>query len=322
MERGFNNNLIISDGPHIYSNDTIRRRMFFVFIALLPQLLASITVFGRRALLVILLSVVCCIVFELIVDMSRKNIPTMDDFTCVITGMMIAYGLPSNVKLWIVIVADAVAIIVVKGVIHGKGRNLINPAATGLLAVYAGLGKFLELWPAPLVGSSDIPADAAIIPSAYEIMNGAEGVMSTKMELFLGFCPGPLGMVSTVCLLLGCLFLIWRRVIGWVIPVSVLGTCAFMALLAGDNIIVTLCSGGTAFMAMFMATDPVTSPVKRRAQAIYGVMIGLIMMVFRLGTDFIFGGLLAIVVMNLLGLAIDKFFAFEMYKGLRRKRRT
>ena len=319
MERGFNNNLIISEGPHIHSNDSIRRRMFLMFIALLPQMVTSTAIFGKRVLLIIAVSVLCSMVFELFVDMSRKNIPKLDDFTFAITGIIIAFGLPVNVKLWLVVVADAIAIIIVKGVIHGKGRNIINPAATALLVIYAGFSDFLELWPAPLVGSPNVPADADIIPSAFEVMHGAEGVMPTNWEQFLGFCPGPLGMVSIICLLVGGVFLIWRKVIGWVIPVSVLATASFITVLAGRNLITIMCSSGIVFIAFFMATDPVTSPVKGRAQALYGVAIGTIMTVLILGTNAIYGGYLAVIVMNLFGILIDRFFAFEMYKGLRKK---
>ena len=319
MERGFNNNLILNEGPHIYSNDSVRRRMFLMFIALLPQLVASTAVFGKRVLLITIVSVLCSMVFELLVDLSRKNIPKLDDFTFAITGIIIAFGLPVNIKLWLVVVADAIAIIIVKGAVHGKGRNIINPAATALLVIYAFFDDFLELWPAPLVGSPNVPADATIIPSSFEIMHGAEGVMPTNWELFLGFCPGPLGMVSIICLLAGGIFLVWRKVTSWVIPVSVLATSAFIIAVTGRDVITMMCSGGIVFIAFFMATDPVTSPIKGNAQALYGVSIGLVMTVFLIGTNASYGGYIAIIVMNIFSIALDRFFAFERYKGLKKK---
>lgn len=320
MEREFNNNLIMDEGPYIYSTDTVRRRMALLIVSLLPMLVASTAILGKRVLAVVFVSVICCMAFQAVLDLIMRRRPFFDDFTCAVTGIVIACGLPVNVKLWIVVVADAVAILAVKGLIHGRGRNLINPAATGLLVVYAGLFNFLELWPVPSIGDPDIPADVTVIASAADILQGAEGLMPINWELFLGFCPGPIGHVCNIALLAGGIFLIFKRVIGWVIPVSVLITCAVLSVPAGVNIITMLCSGGTMFIAFYMASDPVTSPMKNRAQAVYGVILGIIFMVFRLGTDINYGGYIAIIVMNILGLGIDKFFAFEMYKGIRKRR--
>ncbi len=319
MEREFNNNLIMDNGPHIYSDDSVRRRMALVIIALLPQLLASFAVFGSRSLVIVIVSVIFCMACQLLLDIIRRRRPFLDDLTCVVTGMIIAYGLPSNVKLWIVLAADAAAILIVKGLIRGRGRNLVNPAAFALTFVYAALSGFMELWPAPIIGDPDIPADASVIPDAVDILEGAEGVMPINWELFLGFCAGPLGQVSTIALLAGGLFLIWKRVIAVNIPLSILATCAAISLLAGRDVLTMLCSGGTVFLAFFMAADPVTSPVKGRAQTVYGIMIGIAYMVLRMATHIDYSAYAVLLVMNLLGLLIDKLFDFEWHRG-RKKR--
>lgn len=315
MNTEYNYNLIEMRGPHVLSPWGISKMMAVAAAALIPTLIIGTKVFGPRCISITLYCMLLCLVLEVILNTLLKRSPRNDDYTCVVTGMLIALNMPSNVPWWVVSVACAIAIVIVKGPV-GEGRNIINPACTAVLFVYTCLGQYLSLWPAPRIGSPDIPAGTQLTPSWLEVIGGSQGALPTSWELFLGYAPGAFGCVSAIAIMLGGVFLLWKRVINLIIPVSILVTCAAISFIASINPVSTICSGGIMLGAWFMATDPVTSPTKRRAMAVYGVGIGIITMVIRLMVPFMTEGIYAaIVIMNLLSRKIDMFFIMEKHKS-------
>lgn len=315
MNREYNNNLIEMRGPHVLSPWGISKMMLTVVLALMPTLIVGTKVFGARCLLVTAICVVLCLILETVLNTLMKRQPKTDDFTCIVTGMIIALNMPSNVPLWVAGIACLIAVIVVKGPV-GEGRNIINPACTAVLFVYICLSGYLKMWPAPQIGSPDIPAGAAMVPDWLDVMNGAQGALPTNWELFLGYTPGAFGCVSAIAIILGGVFLMWRRVISFIVPASIIITCAAISFIASVDPVSTVCSGGIMMGAWFMANDPVTSPTKRRAMVVYGVGIGIITMLIRLLVPFITEGIYAaIIIMNLLSEKIDMFFIMEKYKS-------
>ena len=315
MYREYNTNLIEMRGPHVLSPLGIGRRMLAVMFALVPTLVVGATVYGGAAIAITIACMFTCLVFEVLLNLCLKRRPLADDGTCLVTGMIIAFNLPSNVPFWIIIVACAIAIIVVKGPVGDK-RNVINPAATAVCFVFFCLKDYLDLWPVPLIGSPDIPEAAQTAASGLQVMGGASGTMSTNWELFLGFSPGAFGSVSAIAIMLGAAYLIWRRLINFLIPVSILATCAIISLAVGVSPLSTICSGGLMLGACFMATDPVTSPKRYRAMAVYGIGIAIITMAIRIFVPFIDEGVyLGIIIMNLTSPHLDRFFVMEKYKS-------
>lgn len=315
MNREYNTNLIEMRGPHVLSPLGIGRRMIAVMFALVPTLVVGATVYGAAAVAITIASMLICLIFEVLLNLCLKRRPLTDDGMCLVTGLIIALNLPSNVPFWIIVVACAIAIIVVKGPVGDK-RNIINPAATAACFVYICLKDYLDLWPAPLIGSPEIPEAAQTAASGLQVLRGAQGTMSTNWELFLGFSPGPFGAVSAIAIMLGAAYLIWRRLINFLIPLTILAVCMIISLAAGINPLSTIFSGGLMIGACFMATDPVTSPKRYRAMAVYGAGIAIITMAIRLFVPFMVEGIyFAIILMNLTSARLDRFFVMEKYKS-------
>lgn len=315
MKREYNNNLIEMRGPHELVPGGITSRMVMVMIALIPTFLMGCFVFGARCVTVTAFCMLLCLVLEIVTNTLLKKSPRNDDLTCLITGLIIALNMPANVPLWIAAVGCFVAIVLVKGPFR-KRRNIVNPACAGIIVIYAAFRGFMDLWPAPRIGSPSIPADAVLAPSWLDVVKGAEGSLPTNWEMFLGFTPGAIGCVCTIAIIVGAAFLIWRKLINVLIPLSVIGTCAVIAFIASEDPVATITSGGIMMGACMMATDPVTSPTRMRAMTIYGIGIGLITMVIRLTLPVAVDGIyIAILVMNLTSSRIDRFFIMEEYKS-------
>lgn len=315
MYSKYNNNLLEMPGPHVLGARTIGSTMRCVAIALLPQFTVSLYVFGAKCIPLVLASIAACMLFEFLFNLARKKKQTLKDWSAVITGIIIAFNMPAGAPCWLPAVAAFISIIIVKQLFGGIGRNYINPAVTAIVALNFIFPEIMSTWPAPAIGSPDIPAGAQTAATALEVMSGAEGVMPSKWELFLGLCSGNMGEVSALMLLIGGLFLIWKKVISPIIPVSIIGTVIIFSLLAGVNPMVEVCSGAVMLGAFFMAADPVTSPVKSRGMISYGIGIGVITMIIRLYVPGITEGIyIAILIMNLLSQVSDRIFIEEKFK--------
>lgn len=285
--------------------------MLGVCVALVPALLASLYYFGLGAAVVLLTSIASCVFFEWFITMSilRRPHSTIMDGSAILTGILLGFNLPSNLPIWIIVIGALVAIGVGKMTFGGLGQNPFNPALVGRVFLLISFPAQMTTW--PVSGSvAYLDAQTGATPLSlmqWAIQSGNASVLEglpSSLQLALGMQGGSLGEVSAVLLLLGCLFMIWRGIITWHIPVSILLTVAVLSgglHLASDvyaNPLAVLCSGGLMLGACFMATDYVTSPMVPKGQIIYGIAIGVLTVVIRNWGSYPEGMSFAILIMN------------------------
>lgn len=310
--------LIVSPAPHAHSGDSVRKNMLLVIAALLPAYIVSVIEFGWGALITTAISVVACVAFEwLIAKFILKQKPTVCDCSAILTGLLLAFNLPSNLPWWIVIIGALVAIGVGKMTFGGLGQNPFNPALVGRVFLLISFPVQMTTWPRPLgFAGSYVDAETGATPLALlkqGIKGGDSSIVSQLPDLwnaFVGVMGGSLGEVCALALLVGGIFLICTRVITWHIPVSILATVALFAAVTGwcgalpeglttvQYVAMTLCTGGIMLGAFFMATDYVTSPMTPWGKIIFGIGIGLIVMVIRTWGAYPEGMSFAILIMN------------------------
>lgn len=310
--------LIVSPAPHAHSGDSVRKNMLLVIAALMPAYVVSVIEFGWGALITTAISVAACVGFEwLIAKFILKQKPTVCDCSAILTGLLLAFNLPSNLPWWIVIIGALVAIGVGKMTFGGLGQNPFNPALVGRVFLLISFPVQMTTWPRPLgFSGSYVDAETGATPLALlkqGIKGGDSSVVSQLPDLwdaFVGVMGGSLGEVCALALLAGGVFLICTRVITWHIPVSILATVALFAAVTGwcgalpeglttaQYVAMTLCTGGIMLGAFFMATDYVTSPMTGWGKIIFGVGIGLIVMVIRTWGAYPEGMSFAILIMN------------------------
>lgn len=300
--------LIISPAPHAHNNETITSTMMKVLIALVPAYAVSLYFFGLGALIVSLTAVASCVLFEYLIQRYLlKGKTSIFDLSAVLTGLLLAFNLPSNLPIWMIIIGSLVAIGIGKMSFGGLGNNPFNPALVGRVFLLISFPVEMTSWPRPMsnwtIFSSYIDAETAATPLA--MLKGHFGELPSTLDLFLGNMSGSLGEISAVALLLGGLYLIIRKVISWHIPVSILGTVAiFTAILHAVNpelyasAEIHLLTGGLMLGAIFMATDYATSPMNGKAQLIYGIGIGFITVIIRTFGAYPEGVSFAILIMN------------------------
>lgn len=292
--------------------------MLLVIAALLPAYIVSVIEFGWGALITTAISVVACVGFEwLIAKFILKQKPTLCDCSAILTGLLLAFNLPSNLPWWIVIIGALVAIGVGKMTFGGLGQNPFNPALVGRVFLLISFPVQMTTWPRPLgFAGSYVDAETGATPLALlkqGIKGGDSSIVSQLPSLwdaFIGVMGGSLGEVCALALLAGGIFLICTRVITWHIPVSILATVALFAAVTGwcgalpeglttaQYVAMTLCTGGIMLGAFFMATDYVTSPMTPWGKIIFGIGIGLIVMVIRTWGAYPEGMSFAILIMN------------------------
>ena len=298
--------LTISSSPHVHAPVSTRTIMRDVLIALTPALLGSIYFFGFRALMVTLISVAACVFFEWLWCKLRKQQNKLYDLSAVVTGVLLAFVCPVTIPYWCIILGDFFAIIVVKQLFGGIGKNIVNPALAGR--------AFMFSWPALMSNWVKVGFDnAADILSATDAVTAAtplaamhQGQMPTDslLNMFLGNVGGSLGETSVLLLLIGFVYLLARRVLSGRVTFCYLGTVAVICLLfpQGNDpvrwMVAQLCGGGLMLGACFMASDYVTSPVTHWGQALYGVGCGLITVLIRYFGGYPEGVSYAILVMN------------------------
>lgn len=298
----------MSASPHVHSPRTTTTLMLDVILALVPALIWSIYVFGLRALTLTLVSVVSCVVFEYLYRKLMKKPCSLGDLSAVVTGILLAFCLPSTMPYWMVVVGAFFAIVIVKQLYGGLGKNVVNPALAARVFLFLSFSEEMARFDAPRTYGVDAVSGAT--PLAL-LQKGTRPEISL-WDMFLGDMPGCLGEVSVTLLLLGGIYLLVRRVISWHIPVSYLATVALLSLIfhpvGMDGItfmLYELCAGGLILGAFFMATDYVTSPATPRGRLIYGVGCGLITVFIR-SFGYAEGVSFAILIMNLFTLALDK----------------
>lgn len=312
------NKLIVSLSPHVHSGDSIKKNMYGVLIALLPAFIASLLAFGVGALIVTLTSVLACVFFEWAITkyILGKEVVTIFDGSAILTGVLLAFNLPSNLPIWIILLGALFAIGVGKMSFGGLGCNPFNPALVGRVFLLLSFPVQMTSWPQPGLWMEYMDARTGATPLAIikQIAMGNKEALEqlpSAFSLLLGvpsdcqFGAGCLGEVSELALLLGLIYLLWKKIITWHIPVSIIVTVfAFTGImhLVNPNIYVSpifhLCSGGLLLGAVFMATDYVTSPMSKRGMLIYGVCIGLLTVIIRLFGAYPEGMSFAILIMN------------------------
>lgn len=292
--------------------------MLLVIAALLPAYIVSVIEFGWGALITTAISVAACVAFEwLIAKFILKQKPTICDCSAILTGLLLAFNLPSNLPWWIVIIGALVAIGVGKMTFGGLGQNPFNPALVGRVFLLISFPVQMTTWPRPLgFSGSYIDAETGATPLALlkQGLKSGDGSVFSQLpglwDAFTGVMGGSLGEVCAIALLVGGIFLICTKVITWHIPVSILATVALFAAVTGwcgalpeglttaQYVAMTLCTGGIMLGAFFMATDYVTSPMTGWGKIIFGIGIGLIVMVIRTWGAYPEGMSFAILIMN------------------------
>lgn len=292
--------------------------MLLVIAALMPAYVISVAAFGWGALITTAISVAACVLFEwLIAKFLLKQKPTICDCSAVLTGLLLAFNLPSNLPWWIVVIGALVAIGVAKMTFGGLGQNLFNPALVGRVFLLIAFPVQMTTWPRPMgFHTSYVDAETGATPLALmkQIVKGGDNSVINQLpelwDMFAGWIGGSLGEVCALALLIGGIFLIIMRVITWHIPVSILATVALFAAVTGwcgalpegittlQYVAMSLCTGGIMLGAFFMATDYVTSPMTGWGKIIFGIGIGLIVMVIRTWGAYPEGMSFAILIMN------------------------
>ncbi len=307
--------LILSNPPHIHAKDSTRSLMMDVVIALLPALAASLYFFGTGAVIVTLVSIGSCIVFEYLIQrFILKGPVTITNGSAMVTGLLLAFNLPSNIPVFIIIIGSLVAIGIAKMTFGGLGHNPFNPALVGRVFLLISFPVQMTSWPVPNgfhTGYTDAVTGATPLSVLKEgIKNGEplSGLMDqvpTHMQMFYGRMGGSMGEVAAIALLLGLVYMLIRKTITWHIPVSILGSVTiFTAILwfidptKNADPLFHLLTGGVMLGAIFMATDYVTSPMTRKGMIVYGIFIGIITVIIRVFGSFPEGVSFAILIMN------------------------
>lgn len=306
------NKLIVSLSPHVHSGDSIQKNMYGVLIALVPAFLVSLYFFGLGALIVTATSVAACLFFEwaIVKFLMKQPETTILDGSAMITGVLLAFNLPSNLPLWIIVLGALFAIGVGKMSFGGLGCNPFNPALAGRVFLLLSFPVQMTSWPVAgqLTAYTDATTAAtplALMKQAIHGNTAALAELPDALSLLLGQSGGCIGEVSALALLLGLVYMLWKKNITWHIPVSILATVFVFAGLMhlADPVkyvspVMQLLSGGLMLGAVFMATDYVTSPMSKKGMLIYGVCIGLLTVVIRLFGAYPEGMSFAILIMN------------------------
>ena len=308
-------NLTVASSPHIRGDFKTSRIMLDVVLALIPALIVGIVVLGIRAAVVTLISVAAAVAAEWVYAKLAKTRNTVIDGSALVTGLLLALTLPHTVPYWQVALGSVFAIVVVKALCGGLGQNIFNPA----LAARAFL---MVIFPVGLTRFEGLDGVTSATPLHHMVMPALPE--ESLMDMFLGKCPGCIGEISALALLLGGAYLIIKKVISIRIPAAYLGTVALVTLVFSktdapiDWMLYSLLSGGVMLGAIFMATDYATSPATPAGQIVYGVGCGVLTVIFRYFGLFPEGVTYAILLMNALVWVIDRYTAprrFGVKKG-------
>ncbi len=308
--------LIVSLSPHAHGNESVEKNMYGVVIALVPAILASLYFFGLGSAVILLTSVASCLFFEWAISKYLLKVqPSILDGSAIITGLLLGMNLPSNLPLWIIILGALFAIGVGKMTFGGLGNNPFNPALVGRCFLLVSFPAQMTSWPVQgqLLSYADATTGATPLAVMKEAIKTGDASLLDKLpsalDMLLGnagntFGAGTTGEVCALALLLGLVYMLWKKVITWHIPVSILATAFIFSGLMHvanpvyANPVAEILSGGMMLGAIFMATDYVTSPMTHKGQIIYGVCIGLLTIIIRNWGSYPEGMSFAILIMN------------------------
>ncbi len=310
---------VVSASPHIATPRSTRSIMLDVIIALLPAVIASGVIFGWRSLVVIAVCVVAAVVSEFLFNAVCKREQTVGDLSAVVTGMLLALNLSSNMPLWQGALGSVMAVVVVKCLFGGIGKNFANPAIVARIFLLISFGDTMTeavfpVWQKAVDSithatglASGVTLDAVTGATPLSILNGAAGEVPSYLDLFLGNHGGSMGETCALALLLGGIYLLCRKVITWHTPVVFIGTVFVFSLILGQDALAQILSGGLFIGAFFMATDYVTTPNTNWGKVIFGLGCGLITVLIRVYGSYPDGVSFAILLMNILTPYIDKW---------------
>lgn len=309
-------NLIVSLSPHAHGNDSVQKNMYGVMIALVPALLVSFYYFGLGSAIVCATSVIACVFFEWAISKFLMGVERMTvcDGSAALTGLLLGMNLPSNLPIWMIIVGALIAIGVGKMTFGGLGQNPFNPALVGRCFLLVSFPTAMTTWPVPgqLASYTDVTVGATPLSIMKRAIKGEDVIdqLPSSIDMLLGNPginngAGTIGEICALALLIGLAYMLWKKIISWHIPVSILGTVFVLAGLLwlcdahtyADPFQV-LFAGGLMLGAIFMATDYVTSPMCTKGQIIYGVSIGVLTVIIRNWGAYPEGMSFAILIMN------------------------
>lgn len=313
--------LTVSPSPHVHSDDTTRKIMYRVVFALMPALVWSVVVFGLDAMRVTFIAVASCLVFEYLIQrFILKTKPSVTDGSALITGILLAFNVPSNLPWWIIIIGSLVSIGIAKMAFGGLGNNIFNPALVGRVFLLISFPVQMTSWPVNHQAGIDAITSATPLGLLKESVKSGQplseiiGKLPSTGDLFLGNIGGSLGEVSALLLILGGVYLLFKKVITWHIPVAVLlSMFLFSGIIWVTNPtayvspVFQILSGGAMLGAIFMATDMVTSPMTPKGQLIFGAGIGFLTILIRQYGAYPEGISFAILIMNALTPLINTY---------------
>lgn len=317
--------IIVSASPHVHSDRTSKRIMYDVVFAMVPAFLVALYVFGLNAFIVTAVAIASCLGFEYIIQRYvLKTEITVSDGSALITGILLAFNLPSGLPIWMVIVGSLVAIGIAKLSFGGLGYNIFNPALVGRVFLLVSFPVQMTIWPTAVENNTSVVDAITGATSLGAIKDGllAGDTMTeistripSTMNMLFGITGGSLGEISGLALLLGGIYLIARKVISWHIPVVLLTTIAVFTGIFWvinpelyANPLIHILSGGAVLGAFYMATDLVTSPMTKKGMVVFAVGIGVITVVIRLFGAYPEGISFAILIMNAFVPLINKYF--------------
>ncbi|MFD1292333.1 RnfABCDGE type electron transport complex subunit D [Lutibacter holmesii] len=317
--------IIVSASPHVHSDRTSKKLMYDVVIALIPAFLVSLYVFGISAFIVTAVAVISCLLFEYLIQkyLMKANV-TIGDGSALITGILLAFNLPAGLPIWMIIVGSLVAIGVAKLSFGGLGFNLFNPALVGRVFLLVSFPVQMTMWPTAVENNTTI-ADAVtgatplgLIKEGLmfgDTMTNISATLPSNLDMFLGLSGGSIGEMSAVALLLGGIYLLYKKVITWHIPVTMLVTMAVMTGIfwiidpeSYASPLIHILSGGALLGAFFMATDLVTSPMTKKGMIVFAIGIAVITVVIRLFGAYPEGVSFGIIIMNAFVPLINTYF--------------
>ncbi|MFN4227320.1 MAG: RnfABCDGE type electron transport complex subunit D [Candidatus Ratteibacteria bacterium] len=290
--------------PHIHSSETTGKIMFYVIVSLIPALIGSIYFFGFYVLKVILVSIISCVLSELLFQILMKKEIRISDGSAIVTGILFAFVLPPRIPLWIVALGGFLAIFLVKELFGGIGFNIFNPALTVRAILLASYPVEMTKFTKPF----DYNIDAITSPTPlFIIREKINEQLPSLWQMFIGNRSGCIGETSVLLLLLGAIFLLYKKVITWHIPISYILTVAVLSLFTNENLGYQIMAGGLILGAFFMATDYVTSPITKRGKIIFGIGCGLITFLIRKVGGYPEGVCYSILFMNMLVPLINRY---------------
>lgn len=306
--------LVVSSSPHIRGSLTVRKIMMDVTIALLPAGIMGVYFYGWHALLIMVLSVASAVLTEAVIQKLMKKPVTVNDFSAVVTGLLLAYNVPPTAPWWLPVVGSAFAIAIVKQCFGGLGHNFVNPAL-------AGRAFLLVSWPVLMTNFVTPGLDAVASATPLALMkSGAVEQLPSLWNLFIGNIGGCIGETSALAILIGAAYLVAARLIDIRIPLSFIGTTALLTWIFGGQAgmftgmpLHHILMGGLMLGAFFMATDYTTSPVSPKARIVFGIGCGVITSVIRIWGGYPEGVSYSILIMNIAAPLLDRFMKPKVF---------